>query len=169
MHVVSEFVPFVSMTQTAPRGGARSQKQGLKTQGFPASFGGSRTVAKRKVSALDLSAQLAFLSRNLICSFDFLVAEQFFSWMGTAICSNNLQPSQRINNFFASRVQVFLLALGWQPFCSWRIFFYSAGARDKWSQSPIEDKATQYSLHKEAYGDSYVSLRKSQLASQVQK
>ena len=44
MHVVSEFVPFVSMTQTAPRGGARSQKQGLKTQGFPASFEGGRTV-----------------------------------------------------------------------------------------------------------------------------
>ena len=82
------------MTQTAPRGGARSQKQGLKTQGFPASFGGSRTVAKRKVSALDLSAQLAFLSRNLVCSFDFLVAEQFFSWMGTA---NLLQQSSTIS------------------------------------------------------------------------
>ena len=84
MHVVSEFVPFVSMTQAAPRGGTRSPKQGLKTQGFPASFGGSRTVTEQKVSALDSNAQLTFLSRNLVCSCDFLVAEQFFSWMGTA-------------------------------------------------------------------------------------
>ena len=48
MHVASEFVPFVSMKQTAPRGGTRSQKQGLKTPGFPASFGGSRTVFRNK-------------------------------------------------------------------------------------------------------------------------
>ena len=81
MHVASEFVSFVSITQTAPRGGTKSQKQDLKTQGFSALFGGSRTVAKQKVSTLDSSAQLAFLSRNLVCSFDFLVAEQFFSWI----------------------------------------------------------------------------------------
>ena len=41
------------------------------------------TVAKQKVSTFDSSAQLAFLSRNMVCSFDFLVAEQFLSWMGT--------------------------------------------------------------------------------------
>ena len=52
------------------------------------------TVAKRKVSALDSSAQLAFLGRNLVYSFDFLVAEQFFNWMGTA---NLLQQSSTIS------------------------------------------------------------------------
>ena len=52
------------------------------------------TVAEQKVSALDSSAQSAFLSRNLVCSFDFLVAEQFFSWMGTA---NLIQQSSTIS------------------------------------------------------------------------
>ena len=76
-----------------PRSGTRSQKQNLNTQ----AIGGSRTVAKQKVSTLDSSAQLAFLSRNLVCSFDFLVAKQFFSWMGTA---NLLQQSSTIKNQF---------------------------------------------------------------------
>ena len=51
------------------------------------------------------------------------------------------------------------------------IFFCSAGARDKWSQSPIKETglSLQHSVHKEACWESYVSLRKSQLASQVQK
>ena len=52
------------------------------------------TVAEQKVSALDSSAQSAFLSRNLVCSFDFLVAEQFFNWMGTA---NLIQQSSTIS------------------------------------------------------------------------
>ena len=118
MHVASEFVPFVSMTQTAPRGGTRSQKKGLKTQGFPASFEGGLTVAKQKVSALDSSARFAFLSRNLVCSFDFLVTEQFFSWMGTV---NLLQQSSTIlKELINVRLQgckffLFLWALGWQP------------------------------------------------------
>ena len=42
------------------------------------------------------------------------------------------------------------------------LFFYSAGARDKWSQSPIKEtkiKAIQYSVHKKAWWESYVSLK----------
>ena len=51
-------------------------------------------------------------------------------------------------------------------------FFFALQARatsDRSRQLRRQDKAIQYSVHKEAYWESYVSLRKSQLASQVQK
>ena len=60
-----------------------------------------------KNKASNLSAQLAFLRRNLVCSFDFRsIAEQFFSWMDI---DSLLQQSLTISkNQF-----IFLLCAGW--------------------------------------------------------
>ena len=55
-----------------------------------------------------------------------------------------------------------------------KYFFFTLQAcatsdRSRQLRRLLEDKAIQYSVHKEAERDSCVSLRKSQLASQVQK
>ena len=53
----------------------------------------------------------------------------------------------------------------------WHFFFalQAHATSDRSRQLRRQDKVIQYSVHKEAYWESYVSLRKSQLASQVQK
>ena len=46
-------------------------------------FRAGSTIYNRKILLLNLSVQVAFWSRNLVCSYDFLIAEQFFNWMDT--------------------------------------------------------------------------------------
>ena len=66
----------------------------------------------RKIQLLNLSVQLAFWSRNLVCSSDFLIAEQFCSWMDTDCLLQQSFDHFKEQLFFCFEGWVFLILVG---------------------------------------------------------